>query len=522
MLIVAGILATFLVAAPACLLDAPLPELGPCAELPDAAAYEYGQLGIGTCLASPSDLRVRPDPQNPENHFLFVVNSNSRGNFTGSSLLSIDASSIDLTCPANGLHEVQADALRMQEFAGRIDFEEGTGLALVTNRNTGGYQGQLDDVVFTVDASDPRRLAFSDAGPRSWGPYRFIRVPADPWSVRVNPWNGRAYVLGLTTHEVSALDLTSDPISFIDLRGESQTGDPVFEDVDESGSAPDFEVFGWRPSFMEDETFSIRWMAGTTRLYYPVSEDDGSVSVVSADSGDGVAFTQTPGGAVIAPGVDWAASRLGAVSVQRQEDQLIALVAGRSQDGLEQIGHAFANEDALDWTLAGSPSLEAVVGAWDESGVRDPDFVRADDDYRVYFAGGEGLGRALAHARGSSLTSLSREGDESLDGGDLGVVLRPDPAGFDQVAVFAPSILRDGNTGEYLLWYSGHSDLSELLGSTEVPAGLAVGLARSDDGVHFVRTDQGEGGSAVVLGPGEPGEWDSAGVAAMSVFFADG
>ena len=70
--------------------------------LPDASGYEYGQVGVGTCLASPSDLRVRPDPLDlGENHFLFVVNSNSRSNFSGSSLLSIDASTIDLEEAAN-------------------------------------------------------------------------------------------------------------------------------------------------------------------------------------------------------------------------------------------------------------------------------------------------------------------------------------------------------------------------------------------------------------------------------------
>ena len=118
-----------------CIEEQSSPDLGPCAEPPEGVSWEFGQVGIGTCIASPSDLKIRPDPLDPDNYFVVVVNSNSRSNFSGSSVLSVDASSIDLSCPANGMHELQATALTMQEFAGRIDFEPRTGLEMGHGRS---------------------------------------------------------------------------------------------------------------------------------------------------------------------------------------------------------------------------------------------------------------------------------------------------------------------------------------------------------------------------------------------------
>jgi len=506
----------------ACLVDLDLPDLGPCAEAPDAAGYEYGQVGVGTCLASPADLRVRPDPLDVDNHFLFVVNSNSRSNFSGSSLLAVDASSIRLDCPVNGMHEVQASALTMQEFAGRIDFEDATGLALLTNRHSGRFEGDLTDVVFAVDASDPRALAFSDLAPSRWGPYRFVTVPADPWSVRINPATGRAYVLGLTTHQISSLDLTTAPLSVVDLHGERATSGASFVDVDGSGSDPDFMLIGVRDEQLENEVVEVTFVGGTTRLYFPAVASGAAAAVLQADSGNGADFHLLPGGAVLSGDQPWAEAGLGAVSVARIGEELEALLAGQSADGTASIGTARAAVHALDWSLSSGAVLQPSEAGWDAAGLSSPDWQLVEGEYRAVFAGGEGLGRGIGHARGTSLSTLSRAGDETLAGGDQGVVLLPDPTGFDSVSVGAPALLRRGDTGEFLLLYSGHSDVEFDAAAAGVPHGLAIGLARSDDGVHYQRSDEGVGGTAVVLGPGPTGSWDDAAVAAPSLFFDNG
>ena len=509
-----------------CLEDDPLPQLGECAVVPDdvggfplgedSTTYEYGQVGIGTCIASPSDLRIQPDPEDADNHFLYVLNANARNNFAGSSLLAIDASSIDLSCPVNGMHEVAADALGMQEFVGRFDFDPDSGLALVTGRVTGGAEGTLNDVVFFVDTTDPRHLTFDDRAPRDFGPYAFLSVPADPWSVRINPYTGRAYVLSLTTHLVSGLDLSSDPVRFLDLLGEWEVGTAEFDDADDSGSAPDFQLLGVQDAGLEDETITVDWQDGTTRLYYPAADGAGGFGLFQADSSDGRTFSVLAGGPTLEGSRDWAFGGLDTATMAFNNDRIEGFVAGTDDFGVRRIGRLTSPDHAIDWNLGGTPVLEPLDGGWDAPSVTDPEWmITPDGRHHLWFTGGPGLGSAIGHAEGSAATSLARLGDADLVAGDEGVVLRPDPAGFDAAAVFAPAVIRSSSPESFRMYYSGHADA----GAQGVPDGLAIGLAISDraDG-GFVRTDRGLGGSAVVLGPGGPGEWDSAGVTMPAAF----
>jgi len=511
-------LALLALVVPACVLDASPPDLGECSEPPDAVGWEYGEVGIGTCIASPSDMRVRPDPESPDNHFLLVANSNARSNFIGSSVLSIDASSIDLSCPVNGMHEVAATALTMQEFAGRFDFDDVTGMALLTNRHVGGFEGELSDAVFVLDASDPRHLAFHDAAPRQTGPYRWIRVAADPWSVRIDPWRGRAWILGLTDHLVFALDLTDDPIGYVDLRGERQVGDAVFEDLDGSGSAPDFDLLALRDELLRDEVLSLTYAAGVTRLYFAGPDEPGSDALYQADSGDGATFVELGGGPVLRPLIDWTAGGLRDVTVARSEDRLHALVSAVGADGRRTIGRASTSDHAIDWVLADAPVLEPTDAGWDSAGVFDAEMVREQDgDWHVAFVAGPGLGAGIGHLRGSSLDTLERDGDPLLSDGQI---LETEPGSWDAVSVAGPSLIRHGDTGEWLLFYSGHAD--DVAAADEVPEGLAIGLARSDDARSWSRETAGPSGDARVLLAGDDGEWDDAGVAAPSVFYDNG
>lgn len=502
----------------ACVQDAGLPDLGPCSIPPDQDLFEFGQIDIGTCIASPSELQIRPDPQSPDNHFLFVVNTDAYSTFTGSSLLSIDASSIDLSCPVNGMHEVTAFATGMQEFAGRLGVDESRGLGLLSARVNGQMDGDLTDVVFTLDVSDPRAVSFSDAGPRSWGPYRYVQVPADPWTVRINPTNGRAYVLGLTTHTISALDLVSDPIRFLDLRGDLTVGSATFTDVDASGSAPDFSIETVITTEVEDEVLTLTFQEGTTRLFYSV-EDGGSLSLMASNAGDGVTFVAQAGGAVVTPdpAITWAVGGLADAAVGISGDGLAALVTGRDATGRRSIGRMSAVDHALDWTVAGTAAIppSANGAAWDTTGTFDPDWlIQADGAVRAYFSGGPGWGTAIGHASGSGLGSLTRSGDEALpDGLASGQVLAPsEVAGeWDSAAVFAPAVIGDGASGLLHLYYTGHDGVPV----GDLPGLPAVGLAKSEDGLVFTR-------AGLVLEAGEAGAWDGVAVGWPTVFFDNG
>ncbi|MCO4771966.1 MAG: hypothetical protein KDA24_18185 [Deltaproteobacteria bacterium] len=501
-----------------CVQNAALPALGDCAVTPEGGLYEFGQIGVGTCLASPSDLQVLPDPQDPTNHFVMVVNSNAYSNFEGSSVLTIDASTIDLTCPANGLHEVSAFSLEMQEFAGRMAIDEARGLGLMSARVNGQFDGDLTDVVFTLDMSDPRALAFSDAGPRRWGPFRYIQVSADPWSVRINPWDGRAYVLGLTDHTVAALDLVSDPIGFVDLIGDLAISGADFADGDSSGSAPDFTLQSVVPLELEDEVLTLTFQEGTTRLYFGADDGTGTNELVAVNSGDGIDFVPLAGGAIVEPEVEWAEAGVVDASVGFFGDGQAALLTGVAADGRRSIGRMSSAESAVEWTVATNPVITPTESAWDSAGVFGPDWVDDGLTVDVYFSGGPGWGTSIGHAEGSSFGSLTRVGDETLPDGAEGEVLGAAVGSWDSAAVFGPSVIEDGLTGRRHLYYSGHDGvpLGDLDGAT------AIGLAVSDDDVTFARTDRGLGGGSTVLEPGEAGAWDDLGVAWPTVFFDNG
>lgn len=511
-----------------CLEDAPLPELGECGVIPDdvggyrladgTSTYEYGQVGIGRCLASPTDLRVVADPADPTNHFVMVLNANARSNFEGSSLLSIDASSIDLTCPTNGLHELDSTALGMQEFAGRMDFDADTGMGLVSARVFGGDDGALNDVVYVVDAQDPRNLSFHDAAPNPWGPYRFVSVPADPWSVRINPWNRTAYVLSLTEHAVHGIDLAADPIQFLDLVPEFDVGDPVFDDADGSGSAPDFELLALQSGLVQDETITLDWQDGTTRLYFVQEDEDGLRSLFQADSGDGVNFVTLSGGPVLEPGGDWAQGGLGPATVSPAGEGLGGYIAGLDADGRWGIGRILAPDTAIDWSLGSTPVLSPEA-AWEGTRVTDPEWLTdTDATEHLWYSGGPGLGQGIGHASGVLASLLERDGDPALT--DAGKVLGPG-TGFDSAAVFAPAVVRTAAPEQFRLYYTGHADAAAAPGDT--PAGLAIGLALADAPAGpYVRSDRGLNGTAEVLSAGEAGAWDSAGVAAPAVFRDNG
>ena len=318
------------------------------------------------------------------------------------------------------------------------------------------------------------------------------------------------------------MDLNTTPLTFVDLHGERSISEPNFVDTDGSGSDPDFMLVGVNDVLVENERLQISFVGGTTRLYYPSLNEDDLSAFLQADTGDGANFSLMPGGAVFAGDQDWASAGLGAGAVARTGEELEALVAGESAEGVRSIGSVRAVVHALDWTLSSSPSLVPTAAGWDADGLADPDFVLVDDEYHVTYTGGPRLGRGIGYAHGSSLETLERSGNEELSGGADGAILLPEPGAFDAVSVGSPALVRRGDTGEFLLWYSGHAD-SEFDGSGDsVPIGLAIGLARSDDGVRYVRTDRGIEGTARVLAPGAAGSWDSQAVTAASVYFDNG
>jgi hypothetical protein len=149
--------------------------------------------------------------------------------------------------------------------------------------------------------------------------------------------------------------------------------------------------------------------------------------------------------------------------------------------------------------------------------------------YRMFYAGSPaGRLNASTWDRWVTLTATSRDGlawtfpddyepvlfahrfreGEVADGGALA-------ARFDSVAAFGVSALRDRRG--YRLWYTGWSGAHEPVSAGVVqPAGFAIGLATSPDGVTWVK-QPGSAGAGAVLAPGAAGEPDARGAGQPSV-----
>ena len=74
---------TTIIFASGCVRVSELPDVGTCADYP-SETYEYGQIGIGTCLAGPNSLRFAGDSTNPT----LLVTSEPFKVFDGGSLLA--------------------------------------------------------------------------------------------------------------------------------------------------------------------------------------------------------------------------------------------------------------------------------------------------------------------------------------------------------------------------------------------------------------------------------------------------
>ena len=113
------------------------PALGDCA-IPPSGSWTFGEAGIGTCLAGPTDIRfVDLDGRMK----LLVSNGDPYNNFASGSLLVIDWEGLDLSAgPRIPMDQVPAAATTLggSRYLGQIglvlDREDGTPLALVPAR----------------------------------------------------------------------------------------------------------------------------------------------------------------------------------------------------------------------------------------------------------------------------------------------------------------------------------------------------------------------------------------------------
>lgn len=250
-----------------CLLDRPRPDVGDCASYP-SGGYDYGEIGIGTCIAGPVEVRFAENGGDP---VLLISNSNHLGTFTGGSLLAIPWSSVDLTVGRQTVDQLEPVALGLNSFAAGFDLWEGSrrgreDIAVLADRYSDGANTRsTDDQVYLVDLTDPRAPAFSDRGTNGG---ESVQVGPDPVSVVVDPDTGRAYVLNRTGHSVSVLDLTGEEVEILLPWPEQTLGEATFQDADLSGSTGQLHTLTVEDStLVPDEQWTLTWSEGTFRLW---------------------------------------------------------------------------------------------------------------------------------------------------------------------------------------------------------------------------------------------------------------
>ncbi|MCP4804506.1 MAG: beta-propeller fold lactonase family protein [Proteobacteria bacterium] len=438
----------------ACLESRPPPFVGDCATYP-SGAFDYGQIGIGTCLAGPMSMDW------VDGH-LVVANANPFLDFTGGSVLSIDVATA--LGQAGALDDrrvltsdVAVSAVPMPSFPSYAAYVADRDLMLVPNRLSEEARTRVgfDDVYF-VDVSDPAALAFAAVGPDG---AEHIELESDPALVAVDDTTGLAFVANLTSHSISVVDTTANPIDAIDAVGVGRGTLPRFVDADGSGSRADAtEVVVFDPEALIDQEWSLSYSDGSYRLWVP---ELGGASRLSSVGDD-----------------DWRASAMGVEVDLADTDGVIATLSDPQStttddavtrlyfiDGAD-VRVAEAEVVSGEWAYYEDPFLYGREDGWDVT-LGGPMTVIDDGEHRLYYDGTD--------ADGAQSIGLAHATD--------GFTFRRDNAGEPILSVEGTKL------ADPFVLYDLQADLWRMYMSLDDGTGWVVGSAASLDGVEWTLED---------------------------------
>ncbi len=407
-----------------CLRDAPLPDLGDCAVYPDGT-YDYGQVGIGTCLAGPTELRlVETDDGGLA---VLVTNANPYLNFTSGSLLAFPFDELDLSTGRNVVSDLDAHALQLPDFAGGLATWGDLGL-VTTRESDEALTRAHDDAVHLVDLSDPLRPVDADRGDDG-GPT--VAVGADPNDVVVDAESGRAFVSNRTDHTISVLDLTGDTVQVVPPWPEQVVSAARFYDRDRSGSRASLEGFTVDDdAVLPSDDWTMTWVEGTWRLWVPGVTGAWRAST----TGDG----------------SYAASAIG-VELDPDDSSVVDEVRDPDYDALHDR-MLFASGDTIqgaepggwlgDWVMEEVPLLEADPEGWDAT-IGGPSLVTSDGIQYLFYEGGDGETSRVGLAVSADGWTFDKLDEPVLEG----------RWAHDAGGVFDPFVLYDYEEQRWRMYY---------------------------------------------------------------------
>ncbi|MCO4743233.1 MAG: hypothetical protein KC912_00500 [Proteobacteria bacterium] len=426
-----------------CLLDSGLgPEVGECAEYPDGA-YTYGEIGIGTCMAGPTDIRfIERDGQT----FLAVANSDPYQTFMGGSVLLLDWDSLDLSATRNPTSTLTASAADTVPFLGQIAVADDTLLIPSRYSEDSRTVTTLDSVV-TVDISDLSAPTVGDS----------IEVQQDPYPVAFDPESGLAYVVNVTGQSVSVVD--TETLETLEISEGASVGPARFSDLDDSGSRAEIGLASvLTASAVPAETFTLTWIDVAMRSWLP---SEGGVELWRGN------------------GTDWLMSNFGLLLDPAEFDNIEAIddPVFASVDGLPSLffadgGDLFAVVSSYGETDLSLHNLELVLdsgapGSFDAN-LSAPALLTFRDQGQLWYDArvDDGEPAVLARALVNNLGAWER-GDALIEA----------PEGFESIE--DPAVWPDGQTNSLRVFAS-------LYDGTQ----WSIGLTESTDGDTFTPVEE--------------------------------
>jgi len=242
------------------------------------------------------------------------------------------------------------------------------------------------------------------------------------------------------------------------------TRDPDLYETIIDGSAAPVVAGDWdgravlKVSVLRDDTDLKMWYDGLDIF--------STVQVGLATSSDGLAWNKYGANPVLSgtPGAWDGSSQEHAPFVLKEGTAYKMWYEGMGDDGVRQLGYA-TSSDGIVWAkYGGNPVLEAGPETYDQEAAAHGTVLHEGGTYKLWYHAMGNQGAIIAYATSSNGLTWAKQGP----------VLVPQPGGWDEAALWGPSVLEV--TGTYWMWYGGAG-----------PMGLAIGAATSPDGVTWTR-----------------------------------
>lgn len=442
----------------------PGPDLGACAETP-TGVFRYGEPGIGTCLAGPSELQFFGQDGG---NFLAVVNTDPYRNFRSGSVLVLDWDDLAARIDGGTDRRIPMDELRSypleirqdddgdgyadNPFLGGFAYLPGSQIAVVPSRlSENGVLRTGRDEAYLLDLS---RMELPGGGLEVAGT---LRLEDDPMPAVADPATGLVFVGNLTDHSVSVLSSDTDgplPLVEIDVAPEAGAGPARLTDADGDGSFAEMTRLAVATvEDLKDDAFTLTYVDATSRLFVPTPVE-GAEEVVGLRR-------WTSGGGPFEPtafgldefyddtGENGFGGTIGEPFVEVDEAGLATLWFSRPDGTIWR---------ALQSTLAGTWVVEATAVRSFGGVHRAPSAAPLDEGVGLYTE------RVGADGAGEIWLAVAPDG---VSFSDEGAVLVPPPGvSFEQ-----PFAVYDASVQRWRMWLTVHDGDA-----------FSVGLSESDDG----------------------------------------